>query len=355
MIENAAIKAAFERQAKACESLGSPFNARLCHLAADRLDGTGKIPALIFGWPAERAVADALALRFCGALHALKRQGYAALAHSYPPHSVSDESLWQSVEQAMAERAAFIAIRMQSAPQTNEVRRSAALFPAFALIAERFEGKPLVLSEIGASAGLNLMWDCYGYRFQDQTYRPRNNPAPFVITPDWQGPPPPQTEIAVSERAGCDLNPLEADNPEDCERLLSYIWPDQVDRLDRTEKALALARQNQLHVDRADAIDWLSHRLSTRHDGKVHVIYHTIAWQYLPGDAQRHGLRIIAEAGAHADWQAPICHLAMEADDAGPGAGLSLTIWPKGEFYKVGRADFHGRWVDWHGLPPDAQ
>ncbi|MET3599060.1 DUF2332 domain-containing protein [Martelella mangrovi] len=351
MVADAAIRTAFERQADACETLGSPFNARLCRLAADRLDGTAEIAALVSGWPPERAVADALALRFCAALHALKRQGYRPLVDCYPPHRVSDDTLWQGAEQAMAEKADFIAARMQSAPQTNEVRRSAALFPAFALIAERFGGMPLVLSEIGASAGLNLMWDCYGYRFDNALYQPHNGDAPFVIAPDWKGPLPPQAEIAVSERAGCDLNPLEADSAYDCERLLSYVWPDQADRLERTEKALALARQNRLHIDRADAVDWLAHRLAARHDGKVHVIYHTIAWQYLPNDAQKQGLQLIAEAGARADRQAPLCHLAMEADDAGPGAGLSLTIWPTGETHSVGRADFHGRWVDWRGLP----
>ena len=37
----------------------------------------------------------------------------------------------------------------------------------------------------------------------------------------------------------------------------------------------------------------------------------------------------------------------MEADGLSPGAALTLTLWPGGETIPLGRADFHGRWVDW--------
>ena len=340
----------FESQADACDELGSPFTARLCRLAAERFSGMGgPVPSLIMTWPEDRIRPDALALRFCGGLHALKRRGHGPLAAVYPPAKISDDALWQAVAEAMAEEAAFITQRMQSAPQTNEVRRSAALFPAFALIAARFPGKELVLSEIGASAGLNLMWDRYAYRLGDRHVPSATGEAPFEIAPDWTGPLPPDAAITVSERAGCDLNPLNASNSEDCERLLSYIWADQADRLERTEKALALARATGVSVEKADAVEWLRERLAVSRPGKVHIVYHTIAWQYLPFAARKEGERLLAEAGARADNNAPLCRLAMEADEDKQGAGLTLTIWPGGERLKLGRADFHGRWIDWRG------
>src|SRR5215218_1913808 len=43
--------------------------------------------------------------------------------------------------------------------QTNEVRRSACLLPAFCWVARLAGDRPLALLEIGASAGLNLLWD----------------------------------------------------------------------------------------------------------------------------------------------------------------------------------------------------
>src|SRR6185295_6565278 len=46
--------------------------------------------------------------------------------------------------------------------QTNEVQRSWALLPAFLSLAGE---RPLDLVELGPSAGLNLLWDRYAYRY----------------------------------------------------------------------------------------------------------------------------------------------------------------------------------------------
>ena len=51
--------------------------------------------------------------------------------------------------------------------QTNVVRRCAVLLPAFAVAMGRDAGQPLSLVEIGASAGLNLLWDRYSYTYSD--------------------------------------------------------------------------------------------------------------------------------------------------------------------------------------------
>lgn len=49
--------------------------------------------------------------------------------------------------------------------QTNEVSRCACLVPAFVLVSRGAKGRPLHLVEIGASAGLNLLWDRYAYDY----------------------------------------------------------------------------------------------------------------------------------------------------------------------------------------------
>ena len=54
--------------------------------------------------------------------------------------------------------------------QQNEVRRCALLLPAFGLVAERV-GSPLALVEVGASAGLNLLFDRYAYDYGDGRLR----------------------------------------------------------------------------------------------------------------------------------------------------------------------------------------
>jgi len=61
---------------------------------------------------------------------------------------------------------------VQSAPQTNDVRRSAALIAGAQVALEHFQ-RPIVLSELGASAGLNLMWDHYALDIAGQVTGPK--------------------------------------------------------------------------------------------------------------------------------------------------------------------------------------
>ncbi len=341
------IRQSFLRQAKACADLGSPFTARLCTLAAERLKGETNVGATVLGWPGNPdGTGDALALRLAGTLHALVRSGQdQALSAVYPPHSIDDDTLWAAIEAAMRRDEAFMLERLKSAPQTNEVRRSAALLPGFLTIAA-LTGKPLVLSEVGASAGLNLQWDRYSYQLADVRW---GEASAVELTPRWEGPPPPQAPIKITERAGCDLNPLDPSSEDDRLRLFSYIWADQQDRLDRTAAALEMATESGLKVEKADAIDWLRKRLATPHPGVAHVIYHTIAWQYLPAALKAEGEALIADAGSRATEAAPLARLQLEADGKPDGAAILLTLWPTGETREIGRADFHGRWVKWVG------
>lgn len=340
------VRHAFLDQAKSCETLGSPFNARLCRLAAERLTDDGPVAHRILSWQGDTTSGgDSVPLRLAGTLHALVLNGLnPALAAAYPPHHVEDDTLWAAVSSALRHNEAFIQERLNSAPQTNEVRRSSALLPGFLTIASLFD-LPLKLSEVGASAGLNLQWDRYAYQLGDFLW---GGGSSVVLAPEWQGTAPPSATLTVAERAGCDLNPLDPTSRDDQMRLFAYIWPDQTDRLERTRAALGIAASNHLGVVRADAIDWLKNRLAEPHDGQAHVVYHSVAWQYLPEKLKAEGEALIAHAGARATELAPFARLQMEADDK-PGACLSLQIWPTGEKREIGRADFHGRWIKWTG------
>src|SRR5437870_1893287 len=50
--------------------------------------------------------------------------------------------------------------------QTNEVQRCTCLMPAYS-IAHRRSSKPLSIVDLGASAGLHLLWDHYSYDYGD--------------------------------------------------------------------------------------------------------------------------------------------------------------------------------------------
>ncbi len=338
----AALAQAFAFQGKACADLGSPFMAQLCGLFARRAWPDTPLRDTFFAWEGDIGPsAQSLPLRLAGGLHALVLNGD-RLGAFYPPHVVSDDQLWVAVCDAMAREDRFLTAWVAGAPQTNEVRRSAVLIAAGHVLANRF-GLPIRLSELGASGGLNLMWDRYGLDVAGHRFGPAK--ADVVLSPDWEGPAPPGADPVVVARRGVDLNPLDPNDPTDALRLRAYLWPDQPDRLQRTEAAISAF---DAKVDRADAITWLSDRLSHR-AGQCHLIYHTVAWQYFPAAAQARGTAMIETAGAAATADAPLAWFGMEADGQGAGAALTLRIWPDDIKVDLGRADFHGRWVKWEG------
>lgn len=335
------IHQAFHQQAEACAALGSPLMERLMTGLADRLEPGDPVADRVLGWQGDpSAKADSVPLRLAGGLHALVLTGQdptlaAAYASGIDP---TPEAL-----AALTRHPAFLLDWLTSPPQTNEVRRSAPLIVAAHWLTQRF-GLPLILSELGASAGLNLLWDHYALRIGDQTFGP---PVPaLTLTPDWIGPLPPHASPTILGRRGTDLNPL--DPVTDSLRLLAYIWPDQPERLARTRAALDLAARARPQIDRADAADWLETRLATPTPDALHLVFHTVAWQYFPPATQSRALAAMAAASRHA----PIARLSMEADGTSPGAALTLTLWPGGETIPLGRADFHGRWVDWRPPTP---
>jgi hypothetical protein len=213
-------------------------------------------------------------------------------------------------------------------------------------VAQRF-GLPLVTSEIGASAGLNLIWDRFAYALGGAPWG--DTASPVGIAPEWDGPPPPVPSAVVFARAGCDQAPLDPALHRDRLHLLSFVWADQAERLARTEAAINLARDAGVKVAKADAADWLKSRLVDRHPGCVHVVYHSIVRQYLDPARRDRISALIVEAGPRANHHAPLAWLRLESDGAEPGAAITLTIWPGAEELTLGRADYHGRWVRWRG------
>ena len=103
-------------------------------------------------------------------------------------------------------------------------------------------------------------------------------------------------------------------------------------------------------VARGDAIDWLAPRLHAAPPGHLHLIQHTVAWQYFPAEAQTRGRALIEAVGAQATENRPLAWLSMETDGDRTGkigAALTLRLWPGDIRLDLGRADFHGRWINW--------
>ncbi|MEM7239940.1 MAG: DUF2332 family protein, partial [Pseudomonadota bacterium] len=229
------IRDAFAVQAAACTRLGSPFTGLIIGLLGSGLDRSSQTGRRVLDWPGPPdATGDALALRLAGAFRALVNTGRLPdLARLYPPERMPEVgTLREALMVALAEADSEIAAFLDFAPQTNEVARSAVLYPGFVTIG-RETGLPLELYELGASAGLNLFPDRYCVTLGSREFGPKE--AGVRLAPLWSGneldgPPP-----VIVGRRGCDLNPLDLTNEEERARMRAYIWPDQPDRLTRID------------------------------------------------------------------------------------------------------------------------
>ena len=341
------IPLAFRRQAASCLELGSPFTYRLLTLLADRLRPSTSVGQRLLDWP-DNPIEDALGLRIAGALHALVLKGASpSLREHYPPNpQTSDNDLWDAVAKAFERHDQDILQFIESPPQTNEVARSAALASGFMTIAAQ-TSLPLAIFEIGASAGLNLHWDSFGYKLGGRHIRATENRP--LLQPAWQGPPPPIADAVVIERGGCDRRPIDLGSPSETLRLRAYIWPDQIDRQARLDQALKTAELSPVLVDEADATYWARERLAPSRKDVATVLFHSIVWQYILADDQARLETIILAAGQRATRRAPFAWLRMEPQSS-KAAALHLTLWPDGRTSHLADVDYHGRWINWRHL-----
>jgi hypothetical protein len=346
----------FRLQAGWCDRLGSPFTARLLECAVNDLESGGPLSDVICAWPGD-PIADALPLRVAGALHALVLSGEAPdLAAIYPPQRAGlpdPGALWPVVLAALAAHRPHVQTYLASPPQTNEVSRSAVLLGGFLEIARLTAGRlPLRLLEIGASAGLNQLWDRYRYRLGEEGNW--GDPAsPVRISTRWTGPLPRSLDIVVrvAERAACDLSPIDLDDDAQCLRLRSYVWADQRERLARLDAAIDLARRAGIEVEQADAAVWVERQLSKPADGRATVLYHSIMWQYMPQETRERIADAVAAAARRARADAPLAWLRYEPPAPEARQELRLMLWPGGEERLLARAHPHGTSVHW--LAPD--
>ncbi|MBI1200011.1 MAG: DUF2332 family protein [Phenylobacterium sp.] len=346
------IPGALRLQAGICKAFGAPFHAAMMErLAADYEQG-GPTRGLVEPWigaSARKLFDDAVPIRLANAFTHLAMSGEApALAAAYPTEANpagDPDAAWGAARSAMTAHRDHLLAFMGHEPQTNEVRRSACLLGGFLTVAAE-TGLPLRCFEIGASAGLNVLWDRFHYRLGAAEW---GDPAsPVEIPTDWEGPLPPlEAKVEVAERAACDRRPTELTDPAQRRRLLACIWPGQFDRLARSRAAIDLALAGGTVVDEADALDWT--RAKVRPEaGAATVLYHSIFWQYLPHETREALEAAILEIGDGATPEAPFAWLRMEPPMNNLATvELRLTLWPGGGERVLAEVHPHGAWVRW--------
>ena len=339
------VAARLRRQASWCARLGSELYAFLLEKAAADVEAGGPCWDVLRGHETDPH-GSAPALRFMGAAHRLVLSGAAPeLARCYP--SVGGEpsraECWHAFRTNVERHRDLLRELVKRPVQTNEVGRCAALVGGFLLVA-RERNLPLRLLEIGASAGLNLRWDCYYYEAFGEKWG--EDSSPVRLTDSFvAGRPPFDASVRVVERRGCDLNPLDPSAEEGELTLLSFVWADQTARLAALRGAIEVARRVPAAVDAAAAPRWLEARLRELQAGTATVVFHSIMWQYMSEAERGLVVELIERAGRAAHASSPLAWLRME-----PGADqaeVRLTTWPGGEERLVATAGFHGRGVRW--------
>ena len=330
-------------QAAFCATNGAPVTARVCRALAAALDRDSMTGRRALDWTGDY-IADALPLRLVAPFHALFRSGRCAALDRLFGGRTGDDSA--AIRAAVAAHDTEIAPWLDGPPQTNATGRSSLYMGALLVLAQQF-AQPFELIEIGSSAGLNLLLGRYRYELGGVQLGPTASPVAMI--PQWHGPPPPQAEVRIASVRGCDIAPIDVTDNAAAERLLSYVWVDQTDRIALTQAAIDMARAFPPGLSRADAADFVEARLAARQAmGTTRVLMHSIVWQYLPRGTQQRIEAAMARAGEDATADRPLAWIAFEVQRDIGRPRLTLRQWPgDGGEVELGAAHPHGSIVQW--------
>jgi hypothetical protein len=336
-----AIAEQLQWQADACRLIGSELYAGLLERTIADVGELGPSWDILRGHEDDQRF-SVLGLRLLGGVNRLVLTGREPnLAAAYAEGSAS--AAWGWLHDVLRRNAAELRDLLDLPVQTNEVGRCAALIFGFGAAAAE-TGLPFRLLEVGASAGLNLRWDRFHYKANGFSWGADDSPVRLEFHLEGGMPPDLPASIPVASRQGCDAAPIDPTTPEGRLTLLTYIWPDQRERITRVRGALEVAVRAPVKLDREQASPWAQRMLAEPVPGQATVIYHSIVSQYLSDEERARLFETIRAAGERATAEAPLAWLRMEpADDR---ANLDLTLWPGGEDRRLARVGYHGTPVE---------
>lgn len=329
-----------------CPPLGANIYQTLCRGVKDDpelLNMAAKTP--VTQPPVNLLFAAVHYLLLAGELHAL-RQWYPEISDG--PANPFDSVFLPFRDFCLAHRARieeFIATRRV---QTNVLQRCSCLLPGLAAVFLRGGGEPLSLVEIGASAGLNLNWDRFAYRYDDGTTW-GDESSTVSIESEIRGSGKfstlPET-IPVAWRRGIDLHPIDLEDSDEVLWLRALVWPDHAGRQERLTHAIKIARESPHVIREGDASRSLSDLLREAPDESTLCVYGTHTLYQFPRDA----LIATLSSMQAASTERTVHFLSIEGT-AAPDAELFWTVYSGGErsTQRLARCCPHGRWLEWLG------
>jgi hypothetical protein len=231
--------------------------------------------------------------------------------------------------------------------QTNEVRRCACLLPSFGLAAEKAQGLPLALVEIGASAGLNLFWDCYGYDYGNGTiYGNRTSLVQLTCTIRRDiRPPLPETFPQIIARIGIDLNPIDIRDHSAVNWLKAFIWPEHTARFELLHRAIEIARNNPPDLRKGDALKILSGVIDALPPDSYPCLYHSFVSNQMSPEERELLANIIARHGFNRN----LCSISIDLSEKHKYPRLEMLSYINGikEHRHLANCSGHSRWLEW--------
>lgn len=225
----------------------------------------------------------------------------AALASYYPVHGGRrpvDEHLVAAFARFCVEHDDELGRLLRTkSTQTNEIRRCVALRLGLGHVHQRWPG-PFALAEVGASAGLNLLFDRYHYRIGSHETASAAGSA-VLISCDLRGGTDRQILGAppeITSRIGIDRQPVQVADAAERAWLEAFIWPEDVDGLATLRGAIELAvSAGAPAVVPGDAVTDTARLLDGLPGREPIVVFTASLLSYLNADARTAFLRQLDE------------------------------------------------------------
>lgn len=229
--------------------------------------------------------------------------------------------------------------------QTNEVARCALFLPAFTFISQQLDAEPFAMIEVGSSAGLNLNWDRFAYLYgAEKIYGVTSSVVLLECGLRGDARPPLPNELPpIASRVGIDLNPNDVFDDEAMLWLRALVWPEQLERAARLQRAIALAREFPPKVLQGDALKVAPQLIDETPRGTPIVLFHSFVLNQVTERTRARYYDLLAEhsvgrklfdvAIEPSTWPAPMILTQFEN-----GARIQKTL---------ANCDHHGRWLEW--------
>jgi hypothetical protein len=271
-----------------------------------------------------------------------------------------------------AHRAELVASIATRTTQTNEIGRSAVLWPVLQALVDTTGRRRIALLDVGCSAGLNLGVDSWRYRYVDHA-----TGATFATTPPARDPRAPEVacrvlagmrpgsaaEPQIVVRQGIDLSPVDIDDPAEVRWLRACLWPHDAERRTRFDAAVAIARTQHWPLRKTtDAAASIAEWLASIPADAMPVVVNSWVLEYFDAALLRRHvdsqLGLVATRG--------VCWISAEdptrsrtwwpdkpesAADTRPNATSWTVARPDGHggvaWALAATSHAHGRWMQW--------